>query len=152
MTSVVGFHKDKQKELSLAIETNQVKKRFNAFSEKYKYTQDIRILYQILDDPMLTSGSNWRYTDEEVNPHKKAIVQKNVVSCKDDLNNPSSSCTATQLQVRYKVFFDFKVKMSFKALDIGGWIGIIFRKKDDFNYYSLDISEKWVRLRKMFNG
>jgi hypothetical protein len=45
MTSVVGFHKDKQKELSLAIETNQVKKRFNAFSEKYKYTQDIRILY-----------------------------------------------------------------------------------------------------------
>jgi hypothetical protein len=40
-----------------------------------------------------------------------------------------------------------------KAVDISrGWAGVIFRKKDDFNYYSMDISKTWTRFRKMING
>jgi len=57
------------------------------------------------------------------------------------------------LEIKYKVIYDLKVSLSFKSINIEkGWAGIIFRKKDDFNYYSLDISKKWVRFRKMING
>lgn len=43
--------------------------------------------------------------------------------------------------------------MTMKAVDISrGWAGVIFRKKDNFNYYSMDISKTWTRFRKMING
>jgi len=48
--------------------------------------------------------------------------------------------------------YDLKYALSFKANQIEGFIGVIFRKKDDFNYYSLDINKDWVRFRKMING
>jgi len=49
--------------------------------------------------------------------------------------------------------FDIKAKLTLKVVDNEkGWVGIIFRKKNDFNYYALDISKSWIRFRKMING
>jgi hypothetical protein len=48
--------------------------------------------------------------------------------------------------------FDLKVSFSFKSVDIGNWIGVIFRKKDDFNFYCVDVSKEWIRIRRMLNG
>ncbi len=48
--------------------------------------------------------------------------------------------------------FDLKVSFSFKSVDLGNWIGVIFRKKDDFNYYCVDVSKEWIRIRRMLNG
>lgn len=49
--------------------------------------------------------------------------------------------------------FDVKAKLTLKVVDNEkGWVGIIFRKKNDFNYYALDISKTWIRFRKMING
>jgi hypothetical protein len=49
--------------------------------------------------------------------------------------------------------FDLKLKMSFKVVDNSkGWLGVVFRKKDDFNFYALDINKNWIRFRKMING
>lgn len=46
-----------------------------------------------------------------------------------------------------------KVNLTFKGVDLSkGWAGFIFRKKDDFNYYALDISKTWMRFRRMYNG
>jgi len=43
--------------------------------------------------------------------------------------------------------------MTIKALDNDkGWMGIIFRKKDDFNYYALDVSKNFLRFRRMMKG
>jgi hypothetical protein len=42
--------------------------------------------------------------------------------------------------------------IDFKATNIGGYSGIIFRRKDAFNYYSLDIGKEFIRFRKMING
>ena len=49
--------------------------------------------------------------------------------------------------------YDLKVKLNFKSVDNSkGWVGVIFRKKDDFNYYSLDISKNWIRFKRVVNG
>lgn len=48
--------------------------------------------------------------------------------------------------------YDIKYNITFKANKLDGFIGLMFRKKDDFNYYSLDINEKWIRFRKMIDG
>jgi len=49
--------------------------------------------------------------------------------------------------------FDIKASLSLKSVDNSkGWVGVHFRKKDEFNYYSLDISKNWIRFRKMING
>lgn len=76
-----------------------------------------------------------------------------MVSCNDDIDAPKTECTATQLEIKYKIIYDLKVSFTFKSVEMSkGWAGVIFRKKDDFNYYSLDISKTWVRFRKMING
>jgi len=56
------------------------------------------------------------------------------------------------LTVKFKVFFDFHLTIDFKATNIGGYSGIIFRRKDAFNYYSLDIGKEFIRFRKIING
>lgn len=49
--------------------------------------------------------------------------------------------------------FDIKARLTFKVVDAEkGWLGMFFRKKNDFNYYALDISKTWIRIRKMING
>ena len=96
MTELLGIHKEREEGLTQEIESYQIKKRFNAFNEKYKY-QDVRFLYGVLDDPLLPKKSKWKYTEQDIAPHKKAITQETVVSCKDDLNFPVTTCTATQL-------------------------------------------------------
>jgi len=49
--------------------------------------------------------------------------------------------------------FDVKVSLTLKSVDNSrGWLGVVFRKKDDFNYYSLDVSKNWIRFRKMIHG
>ena len=49
--------------------------------------------------------------------------------------------------------YDLKVSLTIKAVDISnGFMGVIFRKKDDFNYYSLEVSKKWIRFKRWVNG
>lgn len=75
-----------------------------------------------------------------------------VSSCRDDLDEPTTECTATMLTVKYKIFYDLKITIDVKATAINGFLGIIFRKKDSFNYYSLDIGKEFIRFRKMIKG
>jgi hypothetical protein len=76
-----------------------------------------------------------------------------MITCGDNITAPKTECTATQLEIKYKIIYDMKVKITFKSVDISnGWAGLIFRKKDDFNYYALDISKTWMRFRRMYNG
>lgn len=85
-------------------------------------------------------------------PHKQAIQQLKVSSCRDSIEEPSTECTATMLTVNYKIFYDLKVSIDFKATNMDGYVGIIYRKKDAFNYYSLDIGKEFIRFRKMVKG
>jgi len=87
-----------------------------------------------------------------VYPHKQAIQQLKVSSCRDSIEEPSTECTATMLTVNYKIFYDLKLSIDFKATNMDGFVGIIFRKKDAFNYYSLDIGKEFIRFRKMVKG
>lgn len=49
--------------------------------------------------------------------------------------------------------YDLKVTLTLKSVDNSkGWVGIMFRKKDDFNYYSLEISKNWIRFKRLVNG
>lgn len=76
-----------------------------------------------------------------------------MTSCEDSLLLPRSPCTATQLEIKYKNFYDFILDFSFKTDNMdNGFVGVIFRKKDDFNYYALEISKNFIRLKKMLYG
>jgi len=57
-----------------------------------------------------------------------AIFQDKALRCNQDLKNPSGSCTATALNIKYKIFYDLEIKFSFKAIEIEGWVGVQFRK------------------------
>jgi len=49
--------------------------------------------------------------------------------------------------------YDLKVSLTIKSVDNAkGWMGVMFRKKDDFNYYSLEISKNWIRFKRLVNG
>ena len=54
--------------------------------------------------------------------------------------------------IKYKVMYDLEAHFSFKSSKLPGWVGLIFRKVDMFNYYALDVSNKYIRFRKMING
>ena len=100
----------------------------------------------------LKEPSEWQYTKDDISPHAFAILQAKAVSCGGSPRTVSGECTATQLQIRHKVFYDVTIAFSFKVNDLGGYIGAIFRKKDDFNYYAVDIGADFARFRKMYNG
>ena len=128
-------------------------KRFDKFKEKYKYINNIETNYDIIDHKDLKLESTWTYTTQNIAPHHNAIRQEKMISCEDDIEAPKSECTATQLQVKYKIIYDMKIKITFKSVELSnGWAGVLFRKKDDFNYYALDINKSWIRFRKMENG
>lgn len=103
-------------------------KKYRPFKEKYKYLNDIQTLYTYADDAHLKTKSKWEYTTDNVSPKTHAIAQHVVVSCNPDLEKPEGSCLATQLEVKYKLYYDFKFVFSFKAIDFGNWIGVLFRK------------------------
>lgn len=57
------------------------------------------------------------------------------------------------MEIKFKVFFDVFISFAFKSANIeGGFVGVIFRKKDEFNYYALEINKTWVRFKKLFRG
>lgn len=125
--------------------------RFNPFTEDYAHS-NLKRYYIIKDNPDSDKKSIWEYTNEKIHPHKNAIKQSAVLSCADDIEKPSLSCTSTMLEVRFKIFYDVEIAFSFRARKIGGWVGVIFRKLDDFNYYALEINQEWIRVKKMWNG
>lgn len=62
------------------------------------------------------------------------------------------ACTASALVIKHKVFYDFKFTFSFKAIEIGNWIGVHFRRQSLFTFYALDITNEQIRLRFMNMG
>ena len=50
------------------------------------------------------------------------------MSCHSDVEHPKDACTATALDIKFKQFFDFEFKFTFKAIEFGHWLGVHFRK------------------------
>ena len=125
-------------------------KRYDAFLDKQKL--NLEQVYSVQDNAAARPKSKWEYTHDNVYPHQQAISQPIVTSCNDSVPVPSTECSATSLTVKFKTFFDFHLSLDLKATKIGAYLGVVFRKKDAFNYYSLDVGEDFLRFRKMLNG
>lgn len=61
--------KKAEKDLAYQVDEFIRKKRFVAHIERYKYKQNINILYNINDYNKLLSGSNWNYVNSDIAPH-----------------------------------------------------------------------------------
>ncbi len=138
--------------LQSAIDQNQIAKKFQPFREKFKYTQNIHTLYSPVDSSKIAKKSDWQYTTTGVEPKENAILQPTAMGCNADREHPKDACTATALDIKYKNFFDFTFKFSFKVIEMGNWIGVQFRKQSIFTFYALDIFEDFLRFRIMHDG
>ena len=70
--------------------------------------------------------SKWKFTKEDVFPHKQAITQANPITCGKDFKKPEGDCTATVNILKYKKFYDFKMTVDFKVRK-QGFFGFVFR-------------------------
>ena len=150
MDASVSKLRKAQDELMFQIEEYLKLKRYDPFHEKYSLT--FEQLYMTEDSAQASPKSKWEYTHDNVYPHNKAISQPIVTTCKDNLQLPITECSATMMTLKFKNFFDFKLPIDIKATNIAGYFGLVFRRKDAFNYYSLDIGKSFVRFRKIING
>jgi len=139
-----------QEDLVDKIEEYLKLKRYDPFKETYKL--NFEAIYDFEDSQQTVPKSDWEYTIDNTFPHMKAIHQPKVSSCRDSVEEPETECTATILSIKFKTFYDFRLTVDFKATSITGYVGIVFRKKDAFNYYSLDVGKEFIRFRKMIKG
>lgn len=48
--------------------------------------------------------------------------------------------------------YDFQFNMTFKAHELGSYVAVIFRKRDDFNFYAIEIGKEFIRFKAMVNA
>jgi len=64
----------------------------------------------------------------------------------------SADSVPTILQLKFKLWSDFKFAFSMRNRDIDGSGGVVFRFRDVYNYYFLEFSETTLIVGRFVNG
>ncbi|VWU49342.1 LCCL domain-containing protein [Hepatocystis sp. ex Piliocolobus tephrosceles] len=147
LSSKYMYDLDKLKErLEELKRVQKVTHNFGTVKLNYK-TMNFSSLFHIFDSKIIKNNpSKWGYVDTEILGHKNSIGQL-------------SSISNTEISEGYYAtlkglnFYDFEINVSILSKGTGCF-GIVFRAKDDFNFYLFDVCDKegLKRLSKVENG
>ncbi|KAI4836902.1 LCCL domain-containing protein [Plasmodium brasilianum] len=124
----------------------KVAHNFGTFKLNYE-TMNFSSHFHVFDSKLIKNKpSTWGYADTDILGHKNSIGQM-------------SSISNTEIGEGYYAklkglnFYDFEIKVSMLGRG-NGCLGIVFRAKDDFNFYLFDVCDKEgvKRLSKVENG
>ncbi|GAW82718.1 LCCL domain-containing protein [Plasmodium gonderi] len=135
--------KERLEELKKA---QKVAHNFGTFKLNYE-TMKFSLHFHIFDSKLTKNvSSTWGYADTDILGHKNSIGQTSSIS-----NIEISEGYYAKLKGFN--FYDFEINVSMLSKGTG-CMGIVFRAKDDFNFYLFDVCDKEgiKRLSKVENG
>ncbi|CRG94563.1 LCCL domain-containing protein, putative [Plasmodium gallinaceum] len=134
--------KERLEELKRA---QKVAYNFGTFKLNYE-TMNFSTHFRIFDSKsMKNKPSTWGYTDTNILGHKNSIGQTKSVS-NTEIGEGSYA------KLKGLNFYDSEIIVSMLSRGTG-CLGVVFRAKDDFNFYLFDICNRGVkRLSKVENG
>jgi hypothetical protein len=117
--------------------------RFKEYKIDYeRFNKDWRV-YDSLKSTQ--NPSKWIKTNENLKGKSAAIIQTSNISRRRKI--------ASIYYLKYLRFYDFKLNLDVMVRN-SGKVGVVFRMKNPFNYYAIEISQKrgYKRLVKVVNG